>query len=319
MPVRRSLTPFAWLSIAAALVTMGMKAAAYLLTGSVGLLSDAVESSVNLVAALVALVALRVAARPPDEEHAYGHAKAEYFSAAIEGAMILVAAGSIVYAAIDRLLHPVQLEQLGIGLVVSVVAAFVNLAVALVLLRVGTRHRSITLEADGRHLLTDVWTSAGVVVAVGAVAMTGWELLDPIIAIAVATNIVVAGWALVRRSALGLMDVAVPAEQRAAIERVLASHSGPSVQFHALRTRQAGPRSFVSFHLLVPRSWTVQEAHDLAERVEADLHAVIPGLTVEVHIEPLEDPRSFADEDLDRLPVPPSARPGADTPSSTRH
>lgn len=318
MPAGRPLTHYAWLSIAAALVTMGMKALAYLLTGSVGLLSDALESTVNLVAAVVALVALRVAARPPDEEHAYGHAKAEYFSAAIEGAMILVAAGTIIYAAVERLFHPIELEQLGIGLAVSVAAALVNLAVALVLLRAGRRHRSITLEADGKHLMTDVWTSAGVVVAVGVVALTGWERLDPIIAIAVAVNIVVAGWTLVRRSALGLMDVAVPEQDRAAIEAVLASHSSPSVQFHAVRTRQAGPRSFVSFHLLVPGAWTVQEAHDLAERVEADLHQVIPEVTIEAHIEPLEDPRSFADEDLDRLPVPPSARPGSDAPSSTR-
>jgi cation diffusion facilitator family transporter len=318
MAGRPSLTRYAWLSVAAALITMGMKALAYALTGSVGLLSDALESTVNLVAALVALVALRVAGRPPDERHAYGHAKAEYFSAAIEGGMILVAAGTIVYAAVQRLVRPVELERVGIGLAVSMAAALVNLAVAVVLLRAGRRHRSITLEADGRHLMTDVWTSAGVVVAVGAVALTGWLRLDPVIAIAVAANIMVAGWSLVRRSALGLMDAAVPAEERAAIDAVLASYSGPSVQFHAVRTRQAGPRSFLSFHLLVPGAWSVQQAHDLAERVEADLHRVLPGLTIEAHVEPLEDPRSFADEDLDRAPVPPSARPGSDAPSSTR-
>lgn len=306
----RSLTRFAWLSIAAALTTMGMKAVAYLLTGSVGLLSDALESSVNLVAAVVALVTLRIAAKPPDAEHEYGHAKAEYFSAGVEGTMILVAAVAIAVTAVDRLLHPVTLERLGVGLAVSTAAALVNLAVSLTLTRAGRRHRSITLEADGRHLMTDVWTSAGVLVAVGLVAVTGWEALDPLVALVVAGNVLVAGWILVRRSAAGLMDASLPEGDRRAVEEVLARHTSADVQFHALRTRQAGRRSFMSVHVLVPGAWTVQEGHDLVEEVEADLRAAVPDLTVVCHLEPLEDPRSFADEELDRRPVPPSARPG---------
>lgn len=304
------LTRFAWLSIAAAVSTMGIKSLAYVLTGSVGLLSDALESTVNLVAAVVALAALRVASRPPDAEHAYGHAKAEYLSAGVEGAMIVLAAGSIGYAAVDRLLNPRELTDVGIGLAVSTAAALINLVVSVVLTRAGRRHRSITLEADGRHLMTDVWTSAGVLVAVGAVAITGWQPLDPIIALAVAANIVVSGVVLLRRSARGLMDVALPEEDLAAIRSVLERRSGADVQFHALRTRQAGRRSFMSVHLLVPGAWSVQRSHDLAESVEAELSRTVPHLSTVIHIEPLEDPRSFADQDLDRLSVPPSARPG---------
>jgi len=311
----RPLTRFAWLSIGAALTTMAAKAVAYLLTGSVGLLSDALESSVNLVAAVVALVTLRIAARPPDAQHEYGHAKAEYFSAGVEGTMIVVAALAIAVAAVDRLIHPVTLERLGVGLAVSSAAALVNLVVSVTLTRAGRRYRSITLEADGKHLMTDVWTSGGVLVAVGLVAVTGWEPLDPIIALVVAANIVVAGWLLLRRSAAGLMDVTLPEADRRAIDEVLARHAGPNVGFHALRTRQAGRRSFMSVHVLVPGTWSVQQAHDVVEAVEADLRAAVPDLTVVCHLEPLEDPRSFADEGLDRSPVPPSARPGAGPPT----
>lgn len=308
-PVR--LTRYAWLSIAAALVTMGMKTVAYLLTGSVGLLSDAIESSVNLVAAIVALVALIIAARPADDTHAYGHGKVEYFSAGVEGTMIFLAATAIIWSAVDRLLHPVELERLGIGLAVSVGAALVNLAVSLVEQRAGKRHRSITLEADAKHLMTDVWTSGGVVVAVGLVGLTGWEVLDPLIAIGVAINILVAGAILIRRSAAGLMDQALPAADLAAVEEVLGRFRGPAVQFHAVRTREAGQRRFVSMHVLVPGAWDVQQAHDLVEEVEDAVRAVLPGSTVTTHIEPLEDPASFADEGLDRLSLPPSLRPGA--------
>jgi cation diffusion facilitator family transporter len=309
-----SLTRFAWLSIAAALTTMGMKAVAYLITGSVGLLSDALESSVNLVAAIVALVALRVAARPPDESHAYGHGKAEYFSAGVEGAMILVAAGAIAVTAVQRLVHPVELERVGLGLLVSTAAAGVNLAVSIVLTRAGRRHRSITLEADGKHLMTDVWTSGGVLVGVGLVSVTGWERLDPIVALGVAVNILVAGWVLVRRSASGLMDVALPDDDRAAIEAVLDRYRSHDCEFHAIRSRQSGRRRFLSLHLLVPGAWSVQQGHDLSERVERDLRAAVPGLTVDTHLEPLEDPASFADEGLDRLSLPPSAGPGTRLP-----
>lgn len=303
------LTRYAWLSIAAALVTMGMKAVAFLITGSVGLLSDALESTVNLVAAIVALWALTVAARPADDSHAFGHGKAEYFSAGVEGTMIFVAATLIIWSAIDRLRNPVELENLGIGLAVSVAAAGVNLAVATIERRAGTRHRSITLVADAKHLMTDVWTTGGVVVAVGLVAVTGWLRLDPIIAIAVAINILVSGVILIRRSAAGLMDAALPAADLAAVEEVLARYRAADVQFHAVRTREAGQRRFVSAHVLVPGAWDVQRAHDLVERVEADIRAALPGAIVDTHVEPLEDPASFADEGLDRLSLPPIHRP----------
>ncbi|MFZ4517860.1 MAG: cation diffusion facilitator family transporter [Microthrixaceae bacterium] len=304
-----SLTRFAWLSIAAAIVTMGIKTVAYLITGSVGLLSDALESTVNLVAAVGALVALRVAARPADEDHAYGHAKAEYFAAGAEGGMILFAAVAIIVTSVPRLLHPEALTDVAAGLTVSALAGGVNLAVALVLGRAGRRYRSITLEADGKHLMTDVWTSAGVIVAVGLVALTGWERLDPIIALVVAANIVVSGVVLLRRSVAGLMDTSLPEEQLAAVREVLERRTAPDTQFHGLRTRQAGRRSFMSLHVLVPGAWSVQRAHDLVEEVEADLRARVPDLTIVAHVEPLEDPRSFADEGLDRRAVPPSARP----------
>ncbi len=305
-----SLSRFAVLSIAAALVTMGIKTVAFLITGSVGLLSDALESTVNLVAAIGALVALRVAARPADEEHAYGHAKAEYFAAGAEGGMILFAAVAIIVTSVPRLLHPEALTDVAAGLTVSALAGGVNLAVALVLGRAGRRYRSITLEADGKHLMTDVWTSAGVIVAVAMVALTGWERLDPIIALVVAANIVVSGVVLLRRSVAGLMDTSLPVDQLEAVQAVLARRTGPDTQFHGLRTRQAGRRSFMSFHVLVPGAWTVQRSHDLVEEVEAELHAQVPDLTIVAHVEPLEDPRSFADEGLDRRAVPPSARPG---------
>lgn len=310
MANRRTLVRYAWLSIAAAVVTMGIKLGAWLLTDSVGLLSDALEASVNLVGAIGATVALVVAARPVDDQHAYGHAKAEYFSALAEGVMIIAAASTIAWAAVDRLLHPQELERLGVGVAVAGVAGLINLGVALVLRNVGRRHRSITLEADSKHLMTDVWTTVGVVVAVGLVALTGWDWLDPVIGLAVAANIVVTGVLLVGRSSAGLMDVALPDDMRAAIDGVLARHTAADTMFHGVRTRQAGHRAFMSVHVLVPGAWSVQQAHDLVERVEDELRAVVPELLVDTHVEPLEDPRSFADEELDRNPVPPSARPG---------
>ena len=295
---RASLTRFAWLSIAAALVTMALKTVAYLLTGSVGLLSDAVESIVNLVG-VMALAMLRIAARP-DQDHAFGHAKAEYFSSGVEGSLILVAAASITLAAVRRLMAPQPLEQVGLGLAVSVGASLVNLAVALLLLRVGRQRRSITLEANAHHLLTDVWTSVGVLVGVGAVAWTGWQRLDPLVALAVAANIVWTGVSIVRRSALGLMDTALPVEDVSRARAVLLTYEQGGVQFHALRTRQAGARSFVSMHVLVPGDWTVQQGHDLLERVERDLRRALPDATVFTHLEPLEDPVSFDDQGLER-------------------
>jgi cation diffusion facilitator family transporter len=298
---RSSLTRFAWLSIGAAVATIGLKAAAYLLTGSVGLLSDALESLVNLMAAVVALVVLTVAARPPDDDHAYGHDKAEYFSSGVEGGLILLAAGSIAYAAANRLLDPQPVEQAGLGLAISVVASAINLVVARVLLQAGRHYHSITLEADAHHLITDVWTSVGVIVGVAAVALTGWERLDPIIALIVAANIVWSGVRLLQRSALGLLDTALPADERARVVAILAAYAErEGVQHHALRTRQAAARRFVSVHILVPGGWTVHAGHALLERIERDVRAALPNATVFTHLEPLEDPESFEDQTLDR-------------------
>ena len=295
-----SLTRFAWLSIGAALVTMGLKAAAYLLTGSVGLLSDALESLVNLAGALMALSMLAVAARPADEDHPYGHGKAEYFSAGVEGALILIAAASIAYAAVQRLLHPRPLEQLGLGLAVSVVASLVNLGVAQVLMRAARTHRSATLHANAHHLMTDVWTSVGVLVGVGAVAVTGWQRLDPIVAIAVAANIVWTGARIVHGSVSGLMDAALPGVELEQLRKLLDAYAVEGVHYHALRTRQSGARRFVSVHVLVPGDWTVQQGHDTLERIEAEIRRALPPVTVFTHLEPLGDPAAMNDLDLHR-------------------
>lgn len=298
---RASLTRFAWLSIGAAVATIGLKAGAYFVTGSVGLLSDALESLVNLVAAVVALVVLTIAARPPDEDHAYGHDKAEYFSSGVEGGLILIAALSIAWAAVGRLRDPQPIEQAGLGLLISVVASAINFGVARILLQAGRQHHSITLEADAHHLMTDVWTSVGVVLGVAAVALTGWERLDPIIALIVAANIVWSGVRLLQRSALGLLDTALPAAERGQVVAILTAYADrEGVQFHALRTRQAAARRFVSVHILVPGSWTVQRGHALLECIEADVRNALPNTTVFTHLEPLEDPESFEDQTLDR-------------------
>jgi cation diffusion facilitator family transporter len=296
-----SLTRYAWLSIAAAIATILLKGTAWWLTGSVGLLSDAIESFVNLAAAMMALWILTVAATPADDRHAHGHSKAEYFSSAFEGLMIVFAALSIIWAAVDRLLNLQPLESVGIGLAVSVVASIVNLLVARILLKVGRDNHSIVLEADAHHLMTDVWSSAGVVVGVALVWVTGWLWLDPVIAIAVALNIVWTGWQLMHRSAEGLMDVSLPEEKVAEIEAVLKPYREQGLDFHALRTRQAGSRAFVSVHVLVPGQWTVKEAHDWAERIERDIRKVMPRVNAMTHLEPLEDPASMLDQDLDRL------------------
>jgi cation diffusion facilitator family transporter len=295
-----SLTRFAWLSIAAAIVTMALKGAAYLMTGSVGLLSDALESLVNLAGALMALAMLSVAARPPDEDHAYGHGKAEYFSAGVEGTLILVAAASIAVAAVERLIHPRPLEQVGLGLAVSVVASLVNLGVALVLLKAAREHRSATLQANAHHLLTDVWTSAGVLVGVGAVALSGWHRLDPIVALVVAANIVFTGGRIVVNSVAGLMDAALPAKEIAVVRELLDGYASDGIEYHALRTRQAGARRFVSVHVLVPPEWSVQQGHELLERIEADVRRALPPVSVFTHLEPLGDPAAMSDQDLHR-------------------
>ena len=295
-----SLKRYAYLSIAAALATILLKGVAWWLTGSVGLLSDALESFVNLAGASMALAMLSLAEAPADDTHAHGHGKAEYFSSAFEGFLILVAAVSIGYAAVDRLLHPQAIESVGIGLVMSVVASLINLATARTLMAVGRKHNSITLEADAHHLFTDVWTSAGVILGVGLVWLTGWLWLDPVIALLVAANIVWAGWQLLHRSASGLMDESIPEEQIKAVEAVLENYRQQGLDFHALRTRQAGMRAFITLHVLVPGAWTVQQGHDWLERIEADIMRAVPRVHVTTHLEPMEDPVSLFDQTLDR-------------------
>ncbi|MCC7163255.1 MAG: cation transporter [Anaerolineae bacterium] len=300
MENRLHLTRFAWLSIAAAVVTIGLKVAAFFITGSVGLLSDAAESIVNLVGATVALVMLTIAARPPDDEHAYGHSKAEYFSSGVEGALIFIAAVTIGYAAIMRLLNPQPIKDAGIGLVIAAIASTINFGVATVLKRAGEQYESITLEADAQHLFTDVWTSVGVLAGVAAIALTGWYWLDPLIALAVAANILWTGYQLVRRSVLGLMDTALPPVEMDKINAVLEQYKSQRVQFHALRSRQSGARRFVSMHVLVPGNWTVQRGHELLEKIEGDIRKVLPTVTVFTHLESLYDPASYDDTKLDR-------------------
>ena len=295
-----SLKRYAWLSIAAALATILLKGVAWLLTGSVGMLSDALESIVNLAGALMALAMLSLAAQPADDDHAHGHGKAEYFSSAFEGFLILVAAASIGYAAIGRLLSPRPLEAVGIGLAVSVVASLINLATARMLMTVGRKYNSVTLEADAHHLLTDVWTSAGVIAGVGLVLLTGWLWLDPAVALLVATNIVWTGWQLLQRSAAGLMDQSLPMEQMNTINAVLGDYRRHGLEFHALRTRLAGTRAFVTVHVMVPGDWTVQAGHDWSERLEADIRRSVPYAHVTTHLEPREDPVSLHDQGLDR-------------------
>ena len=291
---------YAALSVAAAVATIALKSAAWALTGSVGLLSDAAESLVNLAGAVMALWMLRVATRPADEDHAYGHSKAEYFASAFEGALIVLAAFGITLAAVGRLVSPRPLEQLGVGLAVSLAAALSNLVAALFILRGGRRHRSITLEANARHLLTDVWTSGGVIAGLVAVAFTGRLWLDPIVALAVAANILRTGFGIVRRSVLGLMDTALPEDERRALLAAVEPHLAAGVQMHALRTRQSGARRFVSFHVLVPGEWSVHRGHELLEAIEADVRRALPAATVFTHLEPLDDPSAWDDTGLDR-------------------
>ena len=282
-----SLTRYAWLSIAAALVTIVLKGVAWQMTGSVGLLSDALESLVNLAGAVMALWMLTLAEQPADEMHAFGHSKAEYFSSAFEGALILVAAVGIAYAAVIRLLDPQPLEAIGLGLLVSMAASLVNAATAAVLWSAGKRYRSITLEADAHHLLTDVWTSVAVIGGIAGVWLTQWQWLDPLAALLVAANIVRVGYRLLQRSVAGLMDASLPAETIEAIRRLLAGYRSERIEYHALRTREAGGHSFIKLHLLVPDDWSVVDGHAWAERVEGDIRRIVPNAHVTTHIEPL--------------------------------
>jgi cation diffusion facilitator family transporter len=287
------------LSIGAAVATIGLKSAAAWLTGSVGFLSDAVESLVNLVAALVGLVAVRTAAKPADATHHFGHGKAEYLSAAVEGAMILVAALAIVATSIERLVHPRPIEDIGVGLALSVAAAVVNLVVGLLLIRAGSEHRSMTLQADGKHLMTDVYTTGGVLVGIVLVSVSHWQALDPIIGLLVGVNIVRTGYQLLRRSTSGLLGASLPASDAARVEAIIARYQlEETVEFHALRTSESGHQRFVYVHVLVPGICTVQHAHDLSERFEADIAAALPGTITFTHFEPIEDAASFDDIDL---------------------
>jgi cation diffusion facilitator family transporter len=297
---RAYLTRFAWLSLAAAFATIGLKSTAYLFTGSVGLLSDALESLVNLAGAILALVVLNVAAQPPDEEHAYGHSKAEYFSSGVEGALILLAASSIAVAAVQRLLDPRPLESIGLGLAISTGASVINLAVALILRRASIQYNSVTLEANAQHLFTDVLTSAAVLAGIGLVAFTGLQALDPVIALLVAANITWTGVRIVRKSTLGLMDTALPSHELEKIRAAIEAHMKEGTNYHALRTRQSGARRFVSLHVLVPGDWSVQKGHKLLEKIEAAVRGALPNVTAFTHLEAIEDRASFEDQMLDR-------------------
>lgn len=287
---------FALLSVGAALATLGLKFTAYLLTGSVGLLSDALESLVNLAGALIAFTALKIAARPADKTHPYGHDKAEYFSGGVEGTLIIFAAGSIVYAAVQRLLNPTELEHLDWGLVIAGTASLLNYLVARTLLRAAQRLDSITLEADARHLLTDVWTSVGVILSLIALALTGWLWLDPVIALVIAANIVFTGVVLLQRSVRGLMDYTLPLEELAVIEQIFSRYKSEFVTYHRLRARKSGSRRFIDLHLIVPGAHSVQAAHDLCEQLERDIEGVLPQVCVTIHVEPAEDAASYDDD-----------------------
>lgn len=303
MPKARSPRFYPLLSVAAALATMALKFFGYSLTGSVGLFSDAAESVVNLVAALVAVWAVTLAARPADEEHAYGHTKSEYFSSGVEGALILVAAVVIAVEALPHLAHPQPIEQVGLGLTFSTAGAVINGVLAAFMLRAGKRQRSIVLEADARHLFTDVWTTAVVLLGVLLVGLTGWLILDPVIALLVAANIIWTGGRLIRATGLGLLDTGLPKADLNQIDTILEPYRAQGILFHALRSRVAGTRRFVSFHVLVPGSWTVSKGHALCEEIELAIRGALPETTVFTHLEPREDPTSFLDQALDRDPV----------------
>jgi cation diffusion facilitator family transporter len=301
MAADHTLERYAWLSLGAALATIALKTLAWYVTGSVGLLSDALEALINLAAALLTLSMLRLAAAPPDDAHPYGRFKAEYFASGMEGALIVFAAVSIAVASVPRLAAPQPLEAPALGIALSVAATAINLGVALKLLAVGRRLHSIALEADGHHLMTDVWTSVGVIAGVAIVAATGWLILDPLIALGVAVHIVWTGFMLMRRSFAGLLDAAIPAPELADIEKIFAEYRRRyGVEFHALLTRQAGARRFISFHLLVPDAWPVDRAHQLSEEIEERIRSLVPQAITLSHIEPISQPASYDDIKLER-------------------
>jgi cation diffusion facilitator family transporter len=301
MAANRTLERYLWLSVAAGLATLALKTLAWYFTGSVGLLSDALEALVNIAAAVLGLAMLRLAEVPPDARHPFGRFKAEYFASGAEGALIVLAAVGIAFTAVPRLLEPKPIDVPALGIAFSVAATAINFGVALTLLAAGKRLRSIALEADGHHLMTDVWTSVGVVAGVALVAATGWLILDPLVALAVAAHIVWTGFVLMRRSFVGLLDAAIPAEDLASIETIFAEYRPRyGVEFHALRTRQSGARRFISFHLLVPDAWPVERAHRLSEEIEERIRSLVPQAIVFTHLEPISEPASYDDIELER-------------------
>ena len=285
------------LSVAVAMATIGLKAGAWWLTGSVSLLSDAMESLVNLAGALFALAMVTLAAQPPDDDHPYGHHKAEYFSSGFEGVLIFVAALAIIWAAVDRLMNPQPLESLGIGLALSLISTALNGALAWAMLRKSREHRSMALEADARHLFTDVLTTVGVVAGLVAVSVTGWLWLDPVIAIAVAANILREGASLVKRSFDGLLDQSVEPETHEAIQQVLSSFAhAKTVRFDHVTTRRAGQRRFVDLHMHMPPGWTLQRAAAVRVSVEQALMSAVPGLRATIQLLPMGVEAHFDDE-----------------------
>jgi len=297
----KKLQGYAYLSVATALFTMALKLAAYQVTASVALLSDAIESSVNLCAALLALTMLRWSAQPPDEEHRFGHEKGEYLSSGVEGALVLVAALGIFLAALRRFLEPVPIHEVGLGLGLNALATLANSVSASILLRAGRRHRSVALQADAQHLFSDVHSSLAVFVGVLLASWSGRAWMDPAVATLAGVWVGYQGWQILRTAGQGLLDASVPAAVLEKIELTLQAYRERGLQFHALRTRQAGRTCFVQFHALVPGGWTVLRAHRLVERIEAELGRAVPAARVIIHIEPMEDDASFRDEDFPEL------------------
>ncbi len=293
--MRKSIASIMWISIIASVLTIGLKWFAFSVTGSVGFMSDALESGINLLAAIVAFYSLTVAARPADIEHPFGHEKAEYFSSLAEGVLIIIAAFGIAYAAINRMYHPQPLESLGFGMLLSVGATLVNLITARILLYYSKKYNSITIEADAHHLMTDVWTTVGIILGIFLVKLTGWQLLDPIMAILVALSIVYTGIKLVFRSMDGLMDSRVSEKDMILIREVLNAYKSDEIDYHALYTRRASAKQFITFHLLFPGEYTVHQAHEVTKKVEADLKLKLPLADIFIHVEPLNDPDAFDD------------------------
>jgi cation diffusion facilitator family transporter len=292
---KKSLAPIVWFSIIASILTITIKSAAYSVTGSVGFLSDAMESFINLAAGIVAFVMLTIAARPPDKEHPFGHDKAEYFSSLIEGVLIVLAAIGIVWAAINRIYHPQPLEELNIGMGLSVLATLINLATARILLFYGRKHNSITLEADSHHLMTDVWTTVGIIVGILLVKLTNWQILDPLMAIAVAISIVYTGTKLIIRSTDGLMDSRLSEKEIIIVKQILNRYKEQGTDYHALYTRQASSKRFITFHLLFPGDWTIHKAHEISKQIEKEIDEAFPYSDILIHLEPLNDPEAHND------------------------